>query len=205
MRIVQVETLFGRKGFGENRVGERVWREWGFLGTCRNEPNVHESRQEANPTGWQGTELSVTILGNWQYYRAKILKYLRQIAVITPYAQFAFAYVAEDEKNSLRINFVRRTNKMPKPPKVRSMPRPGQAAPPCLPLACLHEVGQRRERKARPLVTVRGYVRHLEGKVCEECEGKCPSCLHVGYMCWGKVKGGGGVQQGRLPSRAHGS
>eukprot|EP00884_Botryococcus_braunii_P009390 jgi/Botrbrau1/18452/Bobra.0072s0035.1 len=83
----------------------------------KNEPNVHESRQEPNPTGWQGTEMSVTILGNWQYYRAKILKYLRQIAVITPYAQFCFAYKAEDEKNSIRINFVRRTNKMPKPPK----------------------------------------------------------------------------------------
>jgi DNA topoisomerase VI subunit B len=85
----------------------------------RNEPNVHEERLEPNPTAWQGTELTVTILGNWQYYRAKILKYLRQIAVITPYAQFTFAYIAEDEKNSIRINFVRRTDKMPKPPKVR--------------------------------------------------------------------------------------
>lgn len=105
--------------------------------TCRNEPNVHESRQDANPAGWQGTELSVTILGNWQYYRAKILKYLRQIAVITPYAQFAFAYIAEDEKNSLRINFVRRTNKMPKPPKVRSLPSAVQAA---LPRLFLHQI-----------------------------------------------------------------
>jgi hypothetical protein len=91
----------------------------GTVGLRRNEPNVHESRQEPNPASWQGTEMSVTILGNWQYYRAKILKYLRQIAVITPYAQFSFAYVAEDEKNSIRVNFVRRTNKMPKPPKVR--------------------------------------------------------------------------------------
>lgn len=34
-----------------------------------------------------------------------ILRYLRQIAVITPYAQFMFAYKAEDDKNSVRIGF----------------------------------------------------------------------------------------------------
>lgn len=73
---------------------------------------------EPNPQGWRGSELSVTILGNWQYYRAKILKYLRQIAVITPYAQFAFKYVAEDDKNSFTTTFQRRTEKMPQPPKV---------------------------------------------------------------------------------------
>jgi DNA topoisomerase VI subunit B len=48
---------------------------------------VHEGRLLDNPHGWHGAELSVTIAGNWQYYRAKILKYLQQIAVITPYAQ----------------------------------------------------------------------------------------------------------------------
>lgn len=54
---------------------------------CRNLPNVHEERLLDNPEGWHGAELSVTIAGNWQYYRNKILKYLQQIAVITPYAQ----------------------------------------------------------------------------------------------------------------------
>ncbi len=39
---------------------------------CRNEPNVHAVRQDANPDHWQGSELSVTILGSWQYYRAKV-------------------------------------------------------------------------------------------------------------------------------------
>ncbi|EIE26704.1 hypothetical protein COCSUDRAFT_11853 [Coccomyxa subellipsoidea C-169] len=83
----------------------------------KNEPNVHKTEEKPNPDRWHGAELSVTILGNWQYYRAKIHKYLRQIAVITPYAKFSFAYVAEDEKNSIRINFTRRTDKMPAPPK----------------------------------------------------------------------------------------
>lgn len=39
---------------------------------CRNEPHVHAVRQDANPDHWQGSELSVTILGSWQYYRAKV-------------------------------------------------------------------------------------------------------------------------------------
>lgn len=85
----------------------------------KNEPHVHVHKEEPNPQKWRGAELSVTILGNWQYYRAKVLRYMRQIAVITPYAQFSFYYKAEDEKNSVNITFVRRTEKMPPPPKVQ--------------------------------------------------------------------------------------
>ena len=90
------------------------------MSTCRNEPHVHVHKEEGNPQKWHGAELSVTILGNWQYYRAKVLRYMRQIAVITPYAQFSFHYKAEDEKNSINITFVRRTEKMPPPPQVLS-------------------------------------------------------------------------------------
>lgn len=53
----------------------------------RNEPNIYKEQQLHNPEGWHGAEVSVTIAGNWQYYRAKVLRYLRQIAVITPYAE----------------------------------------------------------------------------------------------------------------------
>ena len=38
----------------------------------RNEPNVHLVEELPNAQRWRGAELSVTILGNWQYYRAKI-------------------------------------------------------------------------------------------------------------------------------------
>jgi DNA topoisomerase VI subunit B len=84
----------------------------------RNEPNVHESAMRDNPSRWHGAELSLIIAGHWQYYRAKILKYLRQIAVITPYAQFAFRYSAVDDRNNVAVTFVRRTDKMPLPPRV---------------------------------------------------------------------------------------
>ena len=42
---------------------------------CRNEPNVHLDEELPNRERWHGAELSVTILGNWQYYRAKVLRW----------------------------------------------------------------------------------------------------------------------------------
>ena len=39
-----------------------------------------------NKEGWRGTEISVTIAGSWAHYRARVLQYFQQLAVITPYA-----------------------------------------------------------------------------------------------------------------------
>ena len=82
----------------------------------QNLPNVHESDLLPNPDGWHGAELSVTICGHWQYYRAKVLKYLQQIAVITPYAEFKFNFKGEGERNAFNTTFERRTSVMPPPP-----------------------------------------------------------------------------------------
>jgi hypothetical protein len=55
-----------------------------------------------------------------QYYRAKILKYLRQVAVITPYLRFTFKYSgAGDDKGDIDLTFRRRSDKMSEPPKAR--------------------------------------------------------------------------------------
>lgn len=82
----------------------------------RNEPNVHSAAVEGNPGGWRGTSLAVTIEGSWTYARSKVLRYLRQIAVITPYAQFKFVYEGEAGKGSLALTFARRTDAVPPPP-----------------------------------------------------------------------------------------
>ncbi len=37
----------------------------------------------------RGTEISLVVGGSWSSYRAYIVRYLRQMAVITPYARFA--------------------------------------------------------------------------------------------------------------------
>ena len=83
----------------------------------KNLPNVHESKVLPNDDGWHGAELRVTICGHWQYYRAKVLKYLQQIAVITPYAAFKFKFQGEDEKSVFETTFDRRTSVMPPPPE----------------------------------------------------------------------------------------
>ncbi|KAF5829235.1 topoisomerase VI B subunit, transducer-domain-containing protein [Dunaliella salina] len=84
----------------------------------RNEPNVHKEEQLPNTDGWHGAQLSLTIEGNWSTYRSKIIKYLRQIAVITPYAEFQFFYKsAVDDKSNTRVVFRRRTDVVPAPPR----------------------------------------------------------------------------------------
>jgi len=70
-----------------------------------------------NPGKAHGTELSVVIEGQWTHYRAYLLRYLRQIAVITPYAQFAFRHVTADGAPGVAMTFARRTDVMPTPPQ----------------------------------------------------------------------------------------
>ena len=52
----------------------------------RNEPRVLEDSVAENSQKWRGAELTVTVGGNWKAYRARIVQYLRQLAIITPYA-----------------------------------------------------------------------------------------------------------------------
>ena len=51
---------------------EKTGNNASTLDARRNEPNVHLVEELPNLQRWRGAELSVTILGNWQYYRAKI-------------------------------------------------------------------------------------------------------------------------------------
>jgi DNA topoisomerase VI subunit B len=84
----------------------------------KNEPNVHKAEKIGNPGDWHGAELSVIIEGNWTAYRNKVLSYLRQLAIVTPYAQFHFKYVsaASDARGNVDAMFRRRTLVMPSPP-----------------------------------------------------------------------------------------
>ena len=90
----------------------------------RNEPNVHKVEKLPNPGDWHGAELSVIIEGNWSAYRNKVLSYLRQMAIVTPYAQFHFRYTSAaaagggggDSRGNVDATFRRRTEVMPAPP-----------------------------------------------------------------------------------------
>lgn len=82
-----------------------------------NKPTVISHTSALNNNSWRGTEVTVTIQGSWTSYRAKLLLYLRQMAVITPYAEFRFSFRADSsrEDKNFEILFARRTDVMPKP------------------------------------------------------------------------------------------
>lgn len=87
---------------------------------ARNIPNIIEHSLRPNSELWRGTKVSVTIEGNWSTYRSKILLYLRQMAVITPYAQFRLKFLSGQENSDgkdLEMVFSRRTDRIPRPAK----------------------------------------------------------------------------------------
>ncbi|XP_021728920.1 DNA topoisomerase 6 subunit B-like isoform X1 [Chenopodium quinoa] len=82
----------------------------------RNIPHIHLHEKRENKDRWHGAEIQVVIEGNWTTYRSKILHYMRQMAVITPYAQFVFKYISETPDKNVTIGFARRTDVMPPVP-----------------------------------------------------------------------------------------
>ncbi|OVA06658.1 Histidine kinase-like ATPase [Macleaya cordata] len=82
----------------------------------RNIPHIHLHEKRDNKERWHGAEIQVVIEGNWTTYRSKILHYMRQMAVITPYAQFLFKFVSDVADKNVTIRFARRTDVMPPVP-----------------------------------------------------------------------------------------
>jgi DNA topoisomerase-6 subunit B len=78
-----------------------------------NAPNIMQHEKRDNPEEWHGTEMKVIIEGNWAVYRARIVQYMRLMAVITPYAAFDFAFVSSKGTNNLQMKFTRRATMMP--------------------------------------------------------------------------------------------
>jgi len=95
------------------------------LSTCvldidiyKNCPRVIEHKKKQNNEDWIGTEIEVLIAGNWTNYKSRIVSYLQQLAIITPYAQLNLNYhnLAEPKKD-LAIRYERRSEQMPHPAK----------------------------------------------------------------------------------------
>ncbi len=83
----------------------------------RNAPNVRRHVKRDNAEGWRGTEMSVTIAGSWGLYGHRVVNYMRQMAVITPYASLNLRFEgAGDAGKAGEWGFSRRTDAMPRPP-----------------------------------------------------------------------------------------
>jgi len=84
----------------------------------RNRPIILDRKVHVNKTRWHGTVVEFSLEGD--YFRAmpKILEYLKQTAVVTPYANITFV----DPKGRL-YSFSRVTTQMPPPPE-ETFPHP---------------------------------------------------------------------------------
>jgi DNA topoisomerase-6 subunit B len=83
----------------------------------KNQPKILAHNQLPNSENSVGTTISIVIGGNWTSYASKLVNYLRQLAVITPYAQLKFSYSdSSSEKKSFHLSFNRRTEVMPPQP-----------------------------------------------------------------------------------------
>ncbi|MDH5664539.1 MAG: DNA topoisomerase VI subunit B, partial [Candidatus Bathyarchaeota archaeon] len=84
----------------------------------RNRPLIIDRKIRRNKERWRGTIVDFSLEGD--YFRAvsKILEYLKQTALVTPYADIKFV----DPKGRLYL-FTRATKKMPPPPK-ETLPHP---------------------------------------------------------------------------------
>jgi DNA topoisomerase-6 subunit B len=91
--------------------GSKVYEYKMMIDIQRNRPLILDRKTRRNSEKWRGTIVEYSLEGD--YYRAmsKILEYLKQTALVTPYADIRFV----DPKGRLYM-FTRATTKMPPPP-----------------------------------------------------------------------------------------
>lgn len=68
-------------GHGERNLNSKIVDVVLDIDISRNEPNIQSQKFENNAENWHGTEISLTIGGNWSPYRSKVLQYFQQLAV----------------------------------------------------------------------------------------------------------------------------
>jgi DNA topoisomerase-6 subunit B len=91
--------------------GTKIYEFKMMIDIQRNRPLILDRKTKRNKEKWRGTIVEYSLEGD--YYRAmsKILEYLKQTALLTPYADIKFV----DPKGRLYM-FNRATTKMPPPP-----------------------------------------------------------------------------------------
>lgn len=81
----------------------------------RNQPRIIEHAKILNTTGYQGTAVRVLIAGNWTTYKSRIVQYIQQLAIITPYAELSMTYTESGAAGKRNVQFVyhRRSEQIP--------------------------------------------------------------------------------------------
>mmetsp|Transcript_15877 Transcript_15877/g.22617 ORF Transcript_15877/g.22617 Transcript_15877/m.22617 type:complete len:489 (+) Transcript_15877:132-1598(+) len=82
----------------------------------KNAPRVLKHNKSTNQEKWKGSEFEVLVAGNWVTYKSRIVHYLHQLAIITPYAKLEMHYSnLLDNKKDMTIRYERRSEQMPPP------------------------------------------------------------------------------------------
>jgi len=84
----------------------------------RNRPLILDRKIQINKEQWHGTIIEFSLEGDYSRAMPKILEYLKQTALVTPYANITFV----DPKGRL-YKFTRVTTKTPPPPKIQRLQR----------------------------------------------------------------------------------
>jgi DNA topoisomerase-6 subunit B len=84
----------------------------------RNRPIILDRKAHRNKTNWRGTAVEYSLEGDYLRAMPKLLEYLKQTAMVTPYANITFV----DPKGRL-YRFTRVTTEMPPPPE-ETLPHP---------------------------------------------------------------------------------
>jgi DNA topoisomerase-6 subunit B len=84
----------------------------------RNRPIILDRKIHRNKERWRGTVVEFCLEGDYLRAMPKILEYMKQTALVTPYAKIAFT----DPRGRLYL-FTRATTKMPPPPE-ETLPHP---------------------------------------------------------------------------------
>jgi DNA topoisomerase-6 subunit B len=80
----------------------------------KNCPRIISHTSRPNTTSHIGTEMTVLISGNWTTYKSRVVQYLQQLAIITPYAKLEMSYGNKsDVKKEMNLRFDRRSEQMP--------------------------------------------------------------------------------------------
>ncbi len=92
--------------------GSKIYEYKMMIDIQRNRPLILDRKTRRNKDKWRGTIVEFSLEGDYFRAMSKILEYLKQTALVTPYANITFV----DPKGRLYM-FNRATKKMPPPPK----------------------------------------------------------------------------------------
>lgn len=89
-----------------------------MIDITNNKPIILEHKSKKNDTRWKGTIVSFSLEGNYTRASQKILEYIRQTAMVAPYANLTLI-----DPQYRMARFSRSTDIMPKPPN-ETLPHP---------------------------------------------------------------------------------